>query len=189
MKQQGFSEPEILAIKNHQYELIDDNTLRALNASLAFNISSTSRSGNSANYVIYWHWSAPTNLKFKDTIATSISDNYYLTGQSTCKLTYVDKAGMAGSYTTRISPSSYQGPGGTFQFDMSRAAPQGPKYCKAGKAFIATAGPTSPSHQLNAVANYFHSWKPEAVNVSINIGYISFSGGSGYIAGESSIYF
>ncbi len=185
--EKGLSKEAIASIKNHEYSTISDEEIVAASASLAFNIASISRAGTSVNYSIYWHWSSEPIIKYTDYVAGNISDGYWATGQCTAKLTYKDSNGYLSDYVSRIVPYEFSSNGCSFAFPMGHYTSQGPMWCQAGKAFIATQGNYSPNWALIANAGYFHSWAPEGLTISIGSGNISFSG-NGSQEGASTVY-
>ena len=180
----GISIEKAEIIKNCEYDKVSEQEARALAPNLALNIARGARSGNSANYSIYWHWDQRPALLFTDYIATSISDNYWVTGQSTAKLTYRSSNGSAYS-VKRIAPSKTNG--GTCSFAIPMSNNNGSpvvNYCQAGKAFVGTVGNNSPNWALLANASYFHSAVPDGITVTLGVNYYVISGsvsGSGRI--------
>ena len=175
LEDKGLSKEAIANLKSGSYEKLSEADVRAASSKLAFNIARVSRTSGQCNYNIYWHWDSAPGVKYTDPIAACISDGYVVQGSSTAKLIYKDENGYIEDTIDHIYPV-YTGDGNVeFDIEMLHATSWGPQYCQAGKAFVANAGPvTSGTILINAY--YFHSWTPDTVEVSFNVGSISFSG-------------
>lgn len=175
LQKKGLSSDTIKKIKEGNFEAVSDSDIQKASTQLAFNIASVARSGNSANFNIYWHWDVEPTLKYEDYVTGSISDGYWPTGTCTAILYYNDEAGVLGQTETRIGPSA-TGNSVKFTFPMRQYTSLGPRYCAAGKAFVGTLGNYSPDWSLIANADYFHSYTKEGLTISFGYGPVSFSG-------------
>ena len=109
---------------------------------------------------------------FEDTIVAGISDGYNVAGSKcTAKLTYKDRAHKLSDTTDRI-PASWV-TGSICRFDIPMIQDNSDiniiRYCQAGKAFVSTYGSVSPNWDLQASAEYIHSYVPEGFNLTIGL--------------------
>ena len=174
--EKGLSQETVYNIKQGQYDAVSENDMMRAAANMAFRIGSAARAGTSCNYNIFWAWNSKPFTKYTDYVAGEISDGYWITGQSQAVITYSDEAGVLSDTTDRIYPVQATNDGVCFKFPMQKATSSGPRYCRAGKAFVATAGNYSPNGPLLANASYFHSWTPNGLTISVGYGPISYSG-------------
>ncbi len=173
LQKKGLSEEAIQNIKRKNYKDVSESEVALAASKLAFNIASVSRAGNACNYNIYWHWDIKPVITYTDTIASCVSDGYWMTSKCTALLTY--HSDWEADTTDRIPPTYIGGDGCAFDIEMDLATPNGPKYCQAGKAFVSTLGNYAPDEVL-AIAAYFHAWTPAGLDISVGGGNVSFSG-------------
>lgn len=190
LKAKGLTDSTIKAIQSGNYQNITNDEVQAASSKLAFNIASCARAGASCNYSVYWHWDAEPLIKLQDTIATTISHNYWMTSNCTSKVGYGANGTLTSTKEYRQDPTSAAGASSRFDLDMAR----GSLWCQSGKAFVATLGSSSPSGSLIARAEYFHQHNPLPVDFSIGVGVggagvgITWTKGAGSIEGASTVY-
>lgn len=188
LKEKGLSDETIQNIKEGNFENVTEYDVQRASSKLAFNIASVWRGGTSANYNIYWHWDVEPSLKYRDSITSAISDGYHVNGTSTALLYYNDEAGVLEQTEKRKPPTQAHDGTCEFTFDMREYTEWGPRYCAAGKAFVATSTKdTSPDWALIASADYYHSYQPEGFEISLTGGPISVYG-AGSHEGEETYY-
>ena len=172
LQDRGLSNVMIDNIKKGNYDLVDEKDVERASSKLAFAIASPSRSGTNCNYSVYWHWDREPVATFEDTIVAGISDGYNVAGSKcTAKLTYKDRAHKLSDTTDRI-PASWV-TRSICRFDIPMIQDNSDiniiRYCQAGKAFVSTYGSVSPNWDLQASAEYIHSYVPEGFNLTIGL--------------------
>lgn len=190
LKEKGLSDSTINNIQTGNYHAVSEKDVKAASSKLAFAIASCARAGNSCNYSIYWHWDIEPSIKLNDTIAATISHNYWMTGNVTSKIGYAAPGTTNTTMVFRHNPTYASEESCRFDIPMTR----GTSWCQSGKAFIATLGSYSPSGALIARAEYYHQESSLPVDFSVGVGLgglgvgITWTSGHGTVAGESTVH-